>query len=262
MRKMTLCGEDVLWNGDPAFWSGIAPIMFPICGGLKDDKYTLGGKEYTLNKHGFTRLLTFEVEQSSDRAVTLLATDTPETFLQFPWHFEFRVSFRLQGRNVFITYNIKNKSDTTMYLCEGSHEAYACPEGIEDYDVIFPQKETLSAYVLEGNLLGHQSLPIIKESNTIALYEKYFAQDALVFKDLRSRSATLRNRKTGRSVTVDFPGADYFLLWTKPGAKYICLEPWCGIPAMTDDGYAIEEKEGMQTLAAGERYSRTHTIHL
>ena len=28
-------GREYLWQGDPAVWSGQAPICFPICGGLR-----------------------------------------------------------------------------------------------------------------------------------------------------------------------------------------------------------------------------------
>ena len=28
--------REYLWQGDPAVWSGQAPICFPICGGLRD----------------------------------------------------------------------------------------------------------------------------------------------------------------------------------------------------------------------------------
>ena len=31
-------GREYLWQGDPAVWSGQAPICFPICGGLRDGR--------------------------------------------------------------------------------------------------------------------------------------------------------------------------------------------------------------------------------
>ena len=48
-------GHDLLWSGDPAVWGFHAPILFPICGGLKDDKYLYRGKKYELKKDGFSR---------------------------------------------------------------------------------------------------------------------------------------------------------------------------------------------------------------
>ena len=59
-------GRNVIWCGDPAVWGFHAPILFPICGGLKDDRYPYRGKEYTLKKHGFIRTSEFTVEEAGD----------------------------------------------------------------------------------------------------------------------------------------------------------------------------------------------------
>ena len=48
-------GRDLLWNGDPAWWTGRAPILFPIVGELRDGQYRLDGKTYLLPRHGFAR---------------------------------------------------------------------------------------------------------------------------------------------------------------------------------------------------------------
>ena len=260
LNSIKVNGEDRLWSGDPAFWTGKAPVLFPICGGLKDDKFTYNGKEYILNKHGFARFKEFEVEKTTENSAVFLLKSDEETLKTYPWSFELRIKYALCGSAVKITYSVRNTSDDTMYMSIGSHEAYACPEGIEDYDVIFEKKETLFAQDLDGNLTAHSRTPVIKDTDTLPLYYKYFAVDALVFKDLKSRSATLRNRKTGKSVTVSFPDCDYFLLWTKPGAGYICMEPWCGIQPMVDCTYDITEKEGINEVAAKDTFKFSHTI--
>ena len=261
LRRATLDGVDMLWSGDPQYWQGVAPVLFPVCGGLRDDKFIFEGEEYEMPKHGFGRFLEYSVEKSSKYSVTMLATDTPDTLKNFPWKFEFRITYTLRGATLEVSYDVKNVSDKKMYFSVGSHEAYACPEGIEDYDIVFPQNETLNAYVLDGTLLTPNSETVLKDSNVLPLYTKYFEIDALVFKNLKSRSAKLRNRKTGRTVTVEFPGRDYLLLWTKPGAGYICIEPWCGIPGTVGDDYEIEKKEGIKSVEAGCTFTSTHTIH-
>ena len=37
LTSLALNGNEYLWQGDPAVWSGQAPICFPICGGLRDN---------------------------------------------------------------------------------------------------------------------------------------------------------------------------------------------------------------------------------
>ena len=251
---------EYIWEGKAEIWGGSAPIMFPICGGLKDDSYTFLGKTYSLQKHGYIRVMDFEVENVSDTSVVLLHRSNEETKKSFPFDYEFRARYSLEGDSLRVEYLVRNLGEETMYFNVGSHEGYYTPEGIEDYDVIFPQSETLDAYVLYGNLVSNQRLPIIKESCTLPLYDKYFTVDALVFKDLVSRSAVLRNRKTGRALRLDFPNAKYFVLWHKPNAPYICLEPWDGVQDTVDADGDLTHKEGISSLAAHEEFIYTHII--
>ena len=36
-------GTEYLWQGDPAFWTGRSPILFPFVGRLTDKKYWVQG---------------------------------------------------------------------------------------------------------------------------------------------------------------------------------------------------------------------------
>lgn len=42
---------EYLWNGDPTWWRYSSPVLFPIVGKLKDNKYRVGGKTYELPSH-------------------------------------------------------------------------------------------------------------------------------------------------------------------------------------------------------------------
>ena len=259
--KSLVFGEtEYIWEGRSEVWAGSCPLLFPICSGLKEDKYTFNGKEYTLQKHGYARFKTFEVESMTESSVVFLHKSDIDTKQSFPFDYELRVIYTLAEKTLKIDYAVKNFTDGTMYFSIGSHEGYYTPDGIEDYDVIFPQNETLNAYVLYGNLLSNQQLPIIKDSRVLPLYDKYFTVDALVFKDLKSRTATLRNRKTGKAVKVDFPDDKYFLLWHKPNSPYICLEPWSGISDIVGSSYDITEKEGIIPLEGKSEYNHTHSV--
>lgn len=262
LKSLVFGGREYIWEGRSEVWAGSCPLLFPICGGLKDDKYTFNGKEYTLKKHGYARFTTFEIENKTDSSVVFLHKSDIDTKKSFPFDYELRVIYTLTDKTVKIDYSVKNLTDGTMYFSIGSHEGYYTPEGIEDYDVIFPQNETLGAYALYGNLLSNQQLPILKDSNILPLYDKYFTVDALIFKDLKSKSATLRNRKTGKAVRVDFPDADYFLLWHKPNSPFMCLEPWSGIPDIVGSSYDITEKEGIIPLKSGAEYKSSHTLNI
>lgn len=260
LKSLFAGGREYIWCGRDEVWAESSPLLFPICGGLKDDKYTFNGKEYIMPKHGYGRKTLFEVESATDTEAVFLHKSNDETKKCFPFDYELRIIYSIDGYALKTEYKVDNKSGETMYFSIGSHEGYYTPEGIEDYDVVFPQNETLSSYVLYGNLLSDQKLPIIKDTNILPLYDKYFTIDALVFKDLKSRSAILRNRKTGKAVKVDFDYAPYFLLWHKPNAPYICLEPWDGVQDIVGSDYDITKKEGIIALDADKTYSGVHTI--
>ena len=260
IKNLISGGNEYIWDGNPEIWAKSAPVLFPICGGLKEDRYTYEGKEYTLTKHGYAREKIFSVESQTDSTAVFLHRSDAGTKRQFPFDYELRIAYTLTGKTVKIDYSVKNTGDHAMYFSIGSHEGYAVPEGIEEYDVIFPQKETLDTYVLSGNLLTKDTHPVIKESTLLSLEEKYFTVDALVFRSPESRSATLKNRNTGRAIRVDFPDDPYFLIWHKPNARFICLEPWNGIPDVVGSDYDITHKEEITELAPKAEYRHTHSL--
>lgn len=260
LKSIKSCGDEKLWQGDPAFWTGQAPIMFPICGGLKDDKYVFEEKEYSLQKHGYIRFVEFEIESAQkDKAVFLHRSDD-ETIKHFPFDYEFRVIYTLEENSLNVEYSIKNLSEKEMYFSVGAHEAYSCPEGIEEYSVIFEKTENLDSNILNGNLLEYETVNVGKNTTELPLKYEYFSVDALVFLNLNSRRVSLKNRKTGAEIGLEFDGHDYFLLWTKPGAKYICIEPWCGCQDFVDSDYYLKNKKGIIKLAGGEEKTKTHKI--
>ena len=61
IRRVAFCSKDRFWNGDEKYWTGVSPVLFPICSGLPGDKFTFENKEYILEKHGFARKPVFTV---------------------------------------------------------------------------------------------------------------------------------------------------------------------------------------------------------
>lgn len=253
-------GNEFMWEGDPAVWSGTAPIMFPICSGLVNDTYTYRGKEYKLTKHGFAKMSEFEIESESESEITMLLRSNSDTLAVYPFEFEFRVNLKVEKGTLLVKYIVKNLNDDTMYFSVGAHEAYATPEGIEEYDVVFDKKETLVANELDGNLLLDKTQTVLTDSTVFPLEDKYFAEDALVFLEHNSDACTLVHRGGTRRVRIEFPGFDHLLIWHKYGAKYICIEPWNGITQRTDSDGTIENKYSIRKLAPGAEYGITHTI--
>ncbi len=254
-------GTEFMWEGNPDVWSGVSPLLFPICGGLKDDTYTYNGKSYTLKKHGFCRTSEFKVENSSENNITFLLCSNEDTLKVYPFQFELRVNYICDENKLNVTYSVKNLTDGKMYFSIGAHEAYATPEGIEEYDIIFSENETLDAFALDGNYLTDDKTRILTDSKILNLDDDYFKIDALVFKEFKSEYCILAHRNGTRKVKVEFDKFNYLLLWHKHMSKYMCIEPWMGLQdfkSSTDND--ITKKFGIIELDKGKEYCINHKI--
>lgn len=254
-------GTEYLWDGDPRFWSGRAPVMFPICSGLKNDEYHYNGKTYSMDKHGYAKFETFEIEHLTETEVVFLLRSNEKSLAIYPFEYELRIGYALRGKSIDVTYDVKNPAEEPLYMSIGSHEAYACPEGIEQYNIIFPQPETL---ITTPDPLGSYDTVVITENQSVLPMDyKYFEVDALIFKRcVKSTSVQLRHKETGRGVQVDFEGFPYLLFWTKVDAPYLCIEPWCGITDVPDTDGNLVTKEGINRVDGGQTFHRVHTITL
>ena len=253
-------GTDFLWDGNPEFWTGRAPILFPICGGLKNGKYSYGGKEYQLTKHGFARRSEFETEAIDENSAVFLLKSNAETKASYPFDFEFRVSYELKGRSLSVKYSVTNPSDGEILFSFGSHEAYACPDGIENYVIEFEKEESLDSLCIVDNLLTGEAVPIMKNETTLPLDYKYFEIDALCFKDIKSRKVSLNHKLSDRKTVIEFDDFEYFLLWTKPQAGYLCIELNAGIDDMVGSSYELSKKAGIIRLNGKENFELNHVI--
>lgn len=250
-------GVQRLYQGDSPFWSGRAPVLFPVAGGFLNDRYEMDGKTYDMPKHGKVRYETLEAENVSDVSVTFVCT---KKFDGFPFDYAFRVRYTLVDNSLRVAYLTDNTGDTPFWFCVGGHEAYSTPEGIEAYEVVFERDEPLNSNILVGNLLSHEVTPIESHEGVMPLKYDYFAVDAIVFPYLASKSVTLRSKAHDRRIRVDFAGNSNLMFWTKPGAPYICIEPWTNTPDFVDHDGKIEHKRGAIRLMPGDRDVREHTI--
>ena len=253
-------GKEMLWEGNPDIWAGHSPILFPICGGLKDDKFIFEGIEYSLPKHGFAKRLEWEVESAEKEKAVFLLTSSEETLKVYPFKFELRAIFTIEKTTLKAEYEVKNLSDTDMYYSIGAHEAYACPGGIENYTIEFEKEEDLKSLSLEGPLLEGGKFSVKEKTNELKLSKDLFTVDSLIFDDLNSRKVWLKNNITNEKIEIEFKDFGYMLLWTIPGAEYICIEPWCGIPDYVNSEYDITKKAGIIKVGKGKTSVKTHSM--
>ena len=256
-------GKERLWQGDAKFWGNRAPVLFPIVSRLTNNKYTYNGTEYEMFCHGFASHSEFELESAgADRAVFLLCSDD-KTRACYPFDFEFRVDYYLEGNSLCIGFDIRNMTDGDMYFSTGSHEGLSCPGGVSNYSIVFDEtEESLDSLIVDKDRgVLSDTYNVGKNTREIKLRDDYFTVDALIFLNLKSNGLSVRDDRTGESVHIDFTGFDTILIWSKCGAPYVCIEPWSGCPDLPDHPYSdFSEKYRINKLQKGESRKYLHKL--
>jgi len=124
LSNLQFDGHEYLWHGDARYWSGRAPILFPIVGSLKNQQFIDADKIYDLPRHGLARRSNFECVSTTDHRLVMRLHATDETLESFPWNFELLVEFSLTETDIMINYKIANHDSRNMYFSLGSHPAY------------------------------------------------------------------------------------------------------------------------------------------
>ena len=255
-------GKEYIWCGNPDIWDGQAPILFPIVSTLRNDRYSFCGKEYEMGMHGFAAESDFEIENADKSSVTFLLVSSVETRKTYPFDFEFRVKYVLDGKKLSVEFLTDNKTDGEMYYSVGSHEGYAINGNINNYSIVLDEAETLGRYeILPSGGLSSEPKPCFENSSELKLDDEYFAVDGIIFFDIKSRGIALRDDRNGETIHVAFPGFETLLIWKVPGAEYVCIEPWAGAPEVPWNKYTdFSEKFRIRMLEKGESEKFVHTI--
>ena len=258
-------GTEYIWQGDPAFWSGRNPVLFPIVGKLKNDRVNIGGRDFEMSRHGFARRAEFHaVEQGSDFIVLELC-ENEETLSRYPYPFILRVRHQLLEDGFSTTFLVENPGGTPMPFCIGAHTAIRCPlmegERFEDYQLVFDQPEDADTLLLtpEGLLRSDGREPMLSGGKITLDYSVFQRLDTIIFQSLRSRRVELRHEESG--VSLDFSQFPMVAFWTKPGGPFLCMEPWHGCAALDNESGRFEDKPHVVSLAPAKRRSSLIALH-
>ena len=246
-------GRELMTGADPAYWTGRAPLLFPIVGALAGDRYRLGGDTHAMPKHGFARRSVFDaVEAGADRAVFRL-TDSADTRAAYPFAFSLDMAFTLDGATLAMTATLTNTGDGDLPASFGYHPAFAWPlpygQPRAAHRMVFDADESGDLLALDGEGLIAGTCPSPLDGRTLSLTDALFADDALIWAPVASRGLTY-GAQDGAQLRIDWD-APMLGVWTKPGAAFVCVEPWWGHADPAGFDGEIWDKPGVMRLAPG-----------
>ena len=265
--KRVTSPTEYLWQGDPAFWSRRAPVLFPIVGKVWDNLFRIDGQSYTLTQHGFARDCDFEKTIDEDRHMAFLLRSSEQTLQRWPFRFELRIDYTLLRNVITVGWSVTNLDTRTMPFQIGAHPAFQYlhynPEdalhGFLSFDAPAP---LISSQLVPGGFAGTGSFPVeLPEDGLLPLTNDTFACDTIVEATGRVHRVTLHD-KDGRPLVTVRHEMPITALWSPCGGKapFMCIEPWHG--RCDDAGFTGEfaDRAFIERVAPGETWATAYEI--
>ena len=262
---------EYLWQADPAFWGRHSPVLFPIVGSVWEKRYRIGETEYEMGQHGFARDMDFTMVEGSETEVRYRLEYSEETLKKYPFPFVLEIAYRLDGNKVDVIWEVSNPGTQDLYFQIGAHPAFYYP----DYDPQTSERGFLSFDRSEG-----LECIRLKEKGCVYAVTKYAFEipedglfpltketfdviDTIMLQDSQIGSVTLHRTDRSPWLSLKFE-APVVGIWSPPtkNAPFICLEPWYGRCDRAGYEGDYREKDWINSLAPGEKFSSVYSIEI
>lgn len=257
-------GVEYLWDAG-ADWPRHAPVLFPIIGRLKNDTLRHDGQEYRVTQHGFARDRRFTWVERTETGCVLALEDDDATHALYPFKFRFEIRYAIQGATLTVTYTLTNTGEAPLPASMGAHPAFRWPlqPGVakEDYSLTFDVPEPEKIRSVSGGLLTDVLRPSPMNGQVIALTDALFNGDALIWDCIKSHSVRFA-AGAGPALTVAWDGFPQLGVWMRPGANFLCIEPWAGTasPVWFDGDFS--EKPNAFIVPPGDQRRALYSVTL
>ena len=256
----TKSGRELLWSGNPAYWAEHAPVLFPMIGRCREDRYLVNGESYTMGLHGFSRESGFVCERKETGAIELTLIDTPQTRARYPFSFRFTVRYALEGAALHVTYRTENRGKETMYFAVGGHPGFSLPMGdhvpFDRHFAVFsgqPEEVVIAPKCMRTGEIR----PFPLENGTLRLRHSLFDQSARI---LQNAGDTVRLAAEGGAYALEIrtERMPYLGLWhtLRTDAPFVCIEPWSSLPGAYGAVEEISQRQDLIALTPGKTDER------
>ena len=262
-------GQEYMWSGDPEYWNRTSPILFPFIGRLKKQQYNYKGKKYEPTPHGFARDMEFVVAEKTENSLWFAIKDNEDTKKVYPFSFLLEIGYVLEARKLQVKWRVKNTGTEKMYFSIGGHPGFVCPMNPEeqrrDSYLYFEGKEQIISreVSMKEGLVTDKYNVLSLEDGKLKIADDLFEADALVLENHQIKKLDLLT-KEGKTYITFSMDAPVYGIWScvKPGAPFVCIEPWYGRCDAVDFKGSLEEREWQQQLESEEIFETYYQIEI
>ena len=225
-------GKDTLDENGKVYWKRHAPVLFPIVGKLKRGHTLINGRTYEMGQHGFARDLEFEAITKLDNFQQYVLRSNNYTLARFPYSFELYTTYKCDKNILTVEYKVVNSGYTNMPFSIGGHPAFKIDQDDMkrgNYYLEFADEEPNChfLYLVDGLVGTDYAKNRLIDNKYLELDEHTLDNDAIIVKGIKNKKIYLNNSRTKRRVlTLEYGDFNYLGIWSKPGAPFLCLEPW------------------------------------
>lgn len=265
MQALTAAdGRSFLWNGDAAFWTGRSPVLFPMVGKAPENRITVEGKSYELAQHGFARRSEFSLAASTGALCRYELAASDATRAVYPFEFLLALTHELDGRRLTVSAEVENRDARPMPFGLGFHPAFVWPlpgAAGKPHAVILDNHAEPALARLESGLVKPERLPSPFKAGRLTLDHAMFEEDAMIFPEGAGEGLTYA-AQGGPALKFSFENLPNLALWQKPGAPFICIEPWHGTAAELGGSDDLAERPYGLMLQPAEKARFAFTVEL
>ena len=259
-------GQDCIDENGRIYWKRHFPVLFPIVGKLKQNKTIINGRTYEMNQHGFARDMDFEPITKLDNFHSYVLKSNASTLVNYPFEFALYVTYRTDGNKLTTIYKIVNEGDNNMPFGIGGHPAFKIDRDDlknGEYYLEFEQDEEKIhfLYLVDGLIGTEYAKNVMLDKRKLPINPHSFDNDALIMKGLTSHGISLKKKSGDKTLlTMDFDGFPYLAVWSKPGAPFICIEPWYSTADTVKSSGVFTQKTDLITLAPKKEFECRYIV--
>lgn len=271
--KSIFCPEtqiDYMWQADPKFWGRTSPVLFPIVGRLKDNKYTYRNEPFEMGQHGFARDSQFDVLEHKDTYAVFQLKSSRKTLSVYPFYFELKVTYELTDDNeLTVNFVVSNDSESEMLYSVGAHPGFNVPlaagDTFETTTVSVEPNQKFQQIPLVGPFNDAKHPKTLNFEQPLTLDHELFDQDALIL-DLENQPVQfkMQGAHSEHGINVNVANAPYTGIWSPypTQSPFVCIEPWWGIADSVDSNQRLENKMAINKLAPEASAEHGYSISL